>query len=121
MLQDGERYPIIKAGQIIAQQHHEKYNGSGYPLGLSGEDIHVYARIVSIVDVFDALSSKRVYKDAFSLEKTLEIMKDGEGSHFDPILLNLFIDNLDSFLEIRDSFTDVDEAPHIMNMIEECR
>ena len=48
-------------------------------------------------------------------------MKDGEGSHFDPILLNLFIDNLDSFLEIRDSFTDVDEAPHIMNMIEECR
>ena len=121
MLQDGERYPIIKAGQIIAQQHHEKYNGSGYPLGLSGEDIHVYARIVSIVDVFDALSSKRVYKDAFSLEKTLEIMKDGEGSHFDPILLNLFIDNLDSFLEIRDSFTDVDEAPHIMNMTEEYR
>lgn len=121
MLQDGERYPIIKAGQIIAQQHHEKYNGSGYPLGLSGEDIHVYARIVSIVDVFDALSSKRVYKDAFSLEKTLEIMKDGEGSHFDPILLNLFIDNLDSFLEIRDSFTDVDETPHIMNMTEEYR
>ena len=121
MLQDGERYPIIKAGQIIAQQHHEKYNGSGYPLGLSGEDIHVYARIVSIVDVFDALSSKRVYKDAFSLEKTLEIMKDGEGSHFDPILLNLFIDNLDSFLEIRDSFTDVDETPHIMNLMEEYR
>ena len=121
MLQDGERYPIIKAGQIIAQQHHEKYNGSGYPLGLSGEDIHVYSRIVSIVDVFDALSSKRVYKDAFSLEKTLEIMKDGEGSHFDPILLNLFIDNLDSFLEIRDSFTDVDETPHIMNLMEEYR
>jgi len=121
MLKDGERFPIIKAGQIIAMQHHEKYNGSGYPQGLKGEEIHVYAKIVSIVDVFDALSSKRVYKEAFGLEKTISIMKEGEGSHFDPVLLNLFFDNLDKFLEIRANFTDADETPHIVNLIEEYR
>ena len=121
MLQDGNKFPIIRTGQIIALQHHEKYDGSGYPNGLSGEEIHVYARIVSIVDVFDALTSKRIYKEAFPLDKALSIMKEGEGSHFDPVLLNLFLDNLDKFLEIRDNFIDNNEIPHIMNLIEEFR
>lgn len=121
MLKDGEKYPIINTGQIIALQHHEKYNGSGYPQGLKGDEIHVYARIVSIVDVFDALSSKRVYKDAFPIEKTIEIMKQGESSNFDPLLLNLFIDNIDKFLEIKDSFKDNNEASYLMNLIEEYR
>lgn len=118
MLKDAERFPIIKAGQVIALQHHEKYDGSGYPQGLKGEKIHIYARIVAIVDVFDALSSKRIYKDAFPLEKTLSIMKEGEGSHFDPELLGLFFENLDKFLEIKENFKDANEAPHIINMIE---
>ena len=121
MLEDGEKYPIIKAGQIIATQHHEKYDGTGYPKGLKGEDIHIHARIVAIADVFDALSSKRVYKDAFPLEKTLQILAEGKSSHFDPLLLDLFLENIEQFLEIQVAFPDVDEAPHIPNLIEECR
>lgn len=121
MLQDGDQYPIIKAGKIIALQHHEKYDGSGYPNNLVKEDIHIYARIVAIADVFDALSSKRVYKDAFPLEKTIAIMKEGHGTHFDPRLLDLFLDNLDDFIEIQKAFPDKDETPHILNLIEEYR
>ena len=121
MLQDGENYPIIKAGQIIASQHHEKYDGSGYPHGLKGEEIHIYARIVAIADVFDALSSKRVYKPAFELTKTLTIMKEGKGTHFDPALIDLFMEHIDKFLEIQKALPDIDETPHILNMIEEFR
>jgi putative two-component system response regulator len=121
MLKDAEKYPVIKAGQTIAVQHHEKYDGSGYPNRLKGEEIDVFARVVSIVDVFDALSSKRVYKNAFSLEKTLSIMREGKNTHFDPILLELFLDNIDEFLSIRDSFTQQEEVPHIMNLLEEYR
>ena len=121
MLDDGDKYPIIRAGRIIATQHHEKYDGSGYPKGIQGEEIHIDARIVAIADVFDALSSKRVYKDAFSLEKTLQIMKEGRGTHFDPKLLDLLIDNVDKFLEIQKALPDGDEIPHILNLIEEYR
>ena len=121
MLDGGDEYPIIRAGKIIATQHHEKYDGTGYPKGLQGEEIHIYARIVAISDVFDALSSKRVYKNAFPLEKTLQIMKDGRGSHFDPKLLDLFVDNIHEFLEIQNSLPDDEETPHILNLIEEYR
>jgi putative two-component system response regulator len=121
MLDGGDKYPIIKAGKIIATQHHEKYDGTGYPKGLKGEEIHIYARIVAISDVFDALSSKRVYKNAFPLEKTLQIMKEGRGIHFDPKLLDLFIDNIHEFLEIQNSLPDDEETPHILNLIEEYR
>jgi len=106
MLEGAERFPVIKAGHIIAMQHHEKYDGSGYPNGLKGEEIHLYARIVAIADVFDALSSKRVYKDAMPLEKVLDIMKSESGKHFDPQLIKLFLDNLDQFLKIREIFKD---------------
>lgn len=121
ILSDGDKYPIIKAGQIIATQHHEKYDGTGYPNNLKGEDIHIYAKIVAIVDVFDALSSKRVYKKAFPLERTLSIMREGSGTHFDPILLDLFIDNISKFLEIKENFKDGDETSNIMNLLEEYR
>jgi len=121
MLDNGENYSIITAGQIIALQHHEKYDGTGYPKGLKAEDIHVYARIVAIADVFDALSSKRVYKEAFSLKKTMSIMQDARGTHFDPSLFDLFIDSLDKFLEIKESFPDDEETPHILNLLEEYR
>lgn len=121
MLKDGENYPIIKAGQIIASQHHEKYDGTGYPEGIKGKEIHIYARIVAIADVFDALSSKRVYKPAFELTKTLAIMKEGRGTHFDPELIDLFMENIEKFLEIQKDFPDTDEAPHILNIIEEYR
>ncbi len=121
MLEDGEKYPIIKAGHTIALQHHEKYDGTGYPKGLAGENIHIHARIVAIADVFDALSSKRVYKDAFPLEKTLQILSEGRGTHFDPHLLDLFLENIEQFLEIQVAYPDTDDIPHILNLLEEYR
>ncbi len=106
MLQGAQKYPVLNAGYVIALEHHEKYDGSGYPAGKKGDDIHLYARIVAIADVFDALSSKRCYKDAMPLEKVLEIMKKDTGSHFDPKLMELFFNNLDKFLEIKEKFKD---------------
>lgn len=119
MLESEGNYPVIEAGRIIALQHHEKIDGTGYPRGLSGEEIHIYARIVSIADVFDALSSERVYKKAFSIKQTLEIIQEGSGDHFDPKLVKLFIDNLDEFLKIKEAFPDEEEAPSIMNLIDQ--
>lgn len=121
MLADNEEYPVIKLGCIIAEQHHEKFDGSGYPKGLKGEQIDIAARIVAIADVFDALSSKRVYKAAFTLEKTLEILQEGSAKHFDPALLKLFIENIEAFLEIQKAYPDEDETPHIMNILKEYR
>ena len=106
ILEGGEKFPIIKAGHTIALQHHEKWNGSGYPDGLKEEEIHIYARIITVADVFDALSSKRCYKDPMPLEKVLSIMKQDAGSHFDPNLIKLFLDNLDEFLEIKQKHED---------------
>ena len=99
--------PILKAAAIIAHQHQEKYDGSGYPQGLSGEDIHIYGRITAIADVFDALGSDRVYKKAWDDEKIFNLFKEERAKHFDPVLIDLFFKNLDNFLEIRDKFKDV--------------
>jgi len=119
MLESDGDYPVIEAGRIIALQHHEKIDGTGYPRGLSGEEIHIYARIVSIADVFDALSSERVYKKAFSIEQTLEIIKEGSGTHFDSKLVTLFVENLEEFLKIKEAFPDEEETPSIMNLIDQ--
>jgi putative two-component system response regulator len=109
ILSDAERYPVIYAGSIIARQHHEKWDGSGYPAGLKGEEIHVFARIVSIVDVFDALSSERPYKKAFPIEQIISIMQEGRNEFFDPGLLDLFLNNLNIFIEIREKLKDIPE------------
>lgn len=101
LLADAGQFPALELGRIIALQHHEKWDGSGYPNGLHGEDIAIAARIVTVVDIFDALLSARPYKKPFPLEKTLEIMKEGRGSFFDPHLLQLFLDNLNRFVVIR--------------------
>jgi putative two-component system response regulator len=111
ILSEAVRYPVIDAGSTIARQHHEKWDGSGYPDGLKGEEIHLFARIVSIVDVFDALSSERPYKKAFPLEKTLAIMEEGRGSFFDPPLLDLFLEDIGSFIEIREKLKDEPNGP----------
>ncbi len=97
---------LLMAGSIIALSHHEKWDGSGYPNGLTGEDIPLFGRISAIADVFDALSSKRPYKKAFPLEKTLAIMKEGRGSHFDPTLFDLFMDNLEEALRLSKDLVD---------------
>ena len=81
---------FIQMGITITRSHHEKWNGSGYPDGLAGEDIPVPARIVAIVDVYDALRSKRPYKIAMSHEESCQIIKDGSGSHFDPEIVKAF-------------------------------
>jgi putative two-component system response regulator len=106
LLSGVERYPVLEAGRIVALQHHERWDGNGYPNGLSGTDIHVFARIVSIVDVFDALTSERPYKKAFPVEKALEIMNNDSGTFFDPDLLALFVEHLDLFVAIKDEFLD---------------
>lgn len=91
---------FFKTAEDIARSHHEKWNGSGYPLGLSGQSIPLVGRIVAIADVFDALTSKRVYKDAFSFESAVTTIKEGAGSHFDPFLVEVFLENLQEFKNI---------------------
>ncbi|MDU0112280.1 LytS/YhcK type 5TM receptor domain-containing protein [Psychrosphaera aquimarina] len=105
MLMDSSR-PLLKAAAIVAYEHHEKYDGSGYPQGLSGENIHIYGRITAVADVFDALGSERCYKKAWDEEKIFNLFKDEKGKHFDPKLIDIFFDNLDEFLAIRDKFND---------------
>ncbi len=99
-------FELLRAGEIIALSHHEKWDGSGYPSGLSGEDIPLFGRICAVADVFDALTSRRPYKDAFSNEVSLDIMKTGRGSHFDPRILDLFLEHFDEILAIKASYVD---------------
>lgn len=89
--------PILKAAAIVAHEHHERWDGGGYPRGLAGREIHVFGRIVAIVDVYDALTSDRCYRPAVGLAEALAIMVEGRGSQFDPELLDLFLTNLDRF------------------------
>lgn len=98
---------ILKTAAIVAHQHHEKWDGNGYPQGLSGNDIHIYGRITAIADVFDALGSNRVYKKAWELDKILELFSQERGKHFDPSLIDLFLQNLDEILKVRDQYQDV--------------
>jgi response regulator RpfG family c-di-GMP phosphodiesterase len=100
---------ILQAAATVANEHHEKWDGSGYPKGLSGENIHLYGRITAVADVFDALGSERVYKKAWVLDDILELFKNESGKHFEPKLIDLFLNNLDKFLKIRDKFIDVKE------------
>ena len=96
--------PILKASAIVAYEHHEKWNGTGYPRGLKEQDIHIYGRITAIADVFDALGSERIYKKAWKLNDILEHFKEERGKHFDPTLIDLFFEHLDEFLEIREMY-----------------
>lgn len=105
MLNHSER-PLFKAASVIAYEHHEKWDGSGYPRGLAGEDIHIYGRITALADVFDALGSDRCYKKAWEDEKIFNLFKDEKAKHFDPKLIDIFFDNLDSFLEVREKLKD---------------
>ncbi len=98
---------LIKMAAIVAYEHHEKYNGTGYPNKLKGEDIHIYGRITALADVFDALGSSRVYKSAWDDERIFKMFKEERGEHFDPVLIDIFFDHLDEFLHIRDSMKDI--------------
>lgn len=91
---------ILKAADILAHQHHEKWDGSGYPQGLKGESIHIYGRIVALADVFDALTHKRCYKDAWSVAAAGDYIRQQSGLHFDPYLVELFSRHYDEFAAI---------------------
>jgi response regulator RpfG family c-di-GMP phosphodiesterase len=98
--------PLLKTAAIIAYEHHEKYDGSGYPRGLKGENIHIYGRITALADVFDALGSDRCYKKAWEDEKIFQLIRRERGKHFDPKLVDLFFKHLNKFLEIRNYYRD---------------
>lgn len=100
------RRRILRTAAIVAAQHHEKWNGSGYPNGLAGEDIHLYGRITAIADVFDALASDRVYKKAWELDRILNLFKEERGQHFDPKVVDTFMEQLPKILQIRDQYCD---------------
>ena len=99
---------VLQAGAEIALGHHEKFDGSGYPAGLSGEAIPIFSRIVAVADVFDALTSERPYKSAWSLERASEHLKAQVGSHFDPACLASFFSQWDSVVDIQQRFKDAD-------------
>ncbi|WP_320171581.1 HD domain-containing phosphohydrolase [Maridesulfovibrio sp.] len=98
--------PIIKAAAIVAYEHHERWDGLGYPRGISGEDVHVYGRITAIADVFDALGSERVYKKAWDIERIKEYFMESKGKQFDPFLTDLFFGDIDEILNLRREFPD---------------
>ncbi|MBF0513804.1 MAG: DUF3369 domain-containing protein [Desulfovibrionaceae bacterium] len=100
------RRAILQTAAIIANQHHERYDGTGYPNRLAGEAIHVYGRLGAVVDVFDALASDRVYRKAWDMERIVQYMRKQRGRQFDPEMLDLLLANLDEFLAIRDRFSD---------------
>jgi putative two-component system response regulator len=108
-----EQYPsqsFIKCGMEVAYGHHEKWNGDGYPLGLQGESIPLVARILALVDVYDALTTRRVYKPPFSREQAKNIIIKGSGSHFDPVIVNAFLSNEGEFYKIAEQYADVIES-----------
>lgn len=98
--------PILQAAAIVAHEHHEKWDGTGYPHGLKEKEIHIYGRITAVADVFDALGSDRVYKKAWELEAILRFFEEQKGKHFEPKLVDILFDNLDEFLTIRDKYRD---------------
>lgn len=98
---------LLQAAARIAHEHHEKWDGTGYPLGLRGENIHIFGRITAIADVFDALGSDRVYKKAWPDQKILTHFREQIGRHFDPQLMTIFLDHFDIFRKIRDDYSSV--------------
>jgi response regulator RpfG family c-di-GMP phosphodiesterase len=103
---DGSARPILKAAAVIAHQHHEKYDGSGYPQGLAGSAIHRYARIVAVADVFDALCHKRCYKEAWPIAQVVAHLREVSGQHLDPLYVALLIEHIEQAVEINQRWPD---------------
>jgi putative two-component system response regulator len=100
--------PVLTMAARIAQTHHERWDGTGYPLGLAGEHIPLEGRITAVADVFDGLSTRRPYKPAFPLDKCFEIMKEGRGAHFDPRVLDAFLAGKDEIIRLQIEYADLD-------------
>ena len=95
------KHTLLKTAALVAHEHHEKWDGTGYPRGLKGEEIHIFGRITAIADVFDALSHDRVYKKAWSIEDTLEFIISQKGKAFEPRLVELLLENIDKIKKIK--------------------
>lgn len=105
--------PVLRLAATIAQTHHEKWDGTGYPQGLAGEQIPIEGRITAVADVFDALCSKRPYKPAMPLGQALAIIKEGRGSHFDPAVVDAFLAVLEEIVAVQEAYSDT--APRAAN------
>lgn len=103
---------FLKFAKEIAHYHHEKWDGSGYPEGLSADDIPVCARLMAVADVYDALISKRVYKTGMSHEKAREIITGGKNTQFDPDVVEAFLAIEEEFKTIADKFDDAADNKH---------
>jgi putative two-component system response regulator len=91
---------LLKAAQIVAYEHHERWDGKGYPRGIAGEDIHLFSRIAAVADVFDALVSKRSYKKAWTFTEACNYIVEQSGGHFDPTVVTAFVKGMDQIKEI---------------------
>jgi putative two-component system response regulator len=107
----GSKIEFVRMGAMIAMMHHEKWDGSGYPKGLKGHQIPVAGRIVALADVYDALTSKRPYKEAFSIRYSNRIIEQGRGNHFDPEVVDIFFSIQDQILDIKDKYQDEKQSP----------
>jgi putative two-component system response regulator len=103
--------PILRMGSQIALSHHEKFDGSGYPLGRKGRDIPLHGRIVAVADVFDALTSDRPYKKAWDLERAFDLLREGRGAHFDPECVDAFFAVLDDILAVKTRYCEPASVP----------
>jgi putative two-component system response regulator len=116
----GSKIGFIRMGEMIALTHHEKWDGSGYPRGISGRKIPLAGRIVALADAFDAMTSKRPYKDAFSIEKSNRIILQERGKHFDPDVVDAFFSIQDAILKIKETNQDDrDSLLYCMNQMPE--
>ncbi|MDH5518503.1 MAG: response regulator [Gammaproteobacteria bacterium] len=106
----GDDSPMMAMAREIALTHHEKWDGSGYPDGLKGEAIPLVGRISALADVFDALTSERPYKKAWTVDDAVALIKEGSGAHFDPVLVEYFIENLDLIIEVKDKYVEPEQA-----------
>ncbi len=105
-LLSGSRRELLRAAAIVAGQHHEKWDGSGYPAGRKGEEIHIFGRITAVADVFDALSAERVYKKAWPTERIVGFFREERGKHFDPRIVDAFFSKLPKLMAIREQLSD---------------
>lgn len=108
-LLEGDNSSLMMMAREIALTHHEKWNGSGYPHGLAGEAIPLPGRIAALADVFDALTSGRPYKKGWAVDVALDYLREHRGNHFDPKLVDVFLELLPQVLEVRERFA---EARH---------
>jgi putative two-component system response regulator len=102
----GSRSDLLQMAATVAAEHHEKWNGEGYPNKLKGEEINIFARIAAISDVFDALVSRRPYKEAWDVEKTVDYIKSESGKQFDPDVVDAFVKALNKIVEVKNEFED---------------